>query len=205
MIDILNKYLVQQKSINIPGLGTLYLERVPAHTDIESGQISPPAYTLRFDKYFDAPDKAFFTYLASQKKIPDYEAIKLYNQFAQDIRSAIKFEEKAVWKEMGIFTKDDSGEVIFEPDSKLLQPFTPVTAEKVIHTDAPEQLAVPAQEETVAPLVAPAETAVQVKVQKDPWRMYALVMGIIGLIVLLYQLYRYGYTWEAFANRQPFK
>lgn len=205
MIDILNKYLIQQKSINIPGLGTLYLERVPAHTAIESKQIFPPAYTLRFDKYFDAPDKAFFTYLASQKKIPDYEAIKLYNQFAQDLRSAIKFEEKAVWKDLGTFTKDDSGEVVFQPDSNLLQPFAPVTAEKIMHTEIPDHPAVPAQEETAAPLAVPAETPVTVTAKKDHWQKYALLLGVIALLVLLYQLARYGYNWEAIANRQPFK
>lgn len=203
MIDILNKYLVQQKSINIPGLGTLYLERVPAHTDMESGQVFPPAYTLRFDKYFDAPDKAFFTYLASQKKIPDYEAIKLYNQFAQDIRSAIKFDEKAVWKDLGTFTKDDSGEVVFQPDSQLLQPFAPVTAEKIIGAEIHAQPAVSLYEEAAASLGT--ETPMPVMERKDHWRKYALLLGVIGLLILLYQLARYGFSWEAIANRQPFK
>src|SRR5437016_4501931 len=110
MIDILNKYLVQHKSLNIPGLGSIHIEKVPARTDFVNKQILPPFYTLWFDKHLDNPDKDFFNYLASQKNIPEHEAIRLYNQFAEDIRSKINLEEKVELRRIGIFSKNNSGE-----------------------------------------------------------------------------------------------
>ncbi|MES1223866.1 MAG: hypothetical protein ABUT20_50690, partial [Bacteroidota bacterium] len=97
MFEILNSYLFQHKSISIPGLGTIVMERLPANTDIGSKNFLPPLYHFRFDKYFDAPDKDFFSYLASEKNIPDYEAIKWYNEFSLELRNKIKVEEKVKW------------------------------------------------------------------------------------------------------------
>ena len=76
MNDILTSYLLQNKSISIPGLGSMYIERIPAQTDFVNKRILPPDYHFRFDKYFDAPDKDFFAYLAQQMNRGDYETIK---------------------------------------------------------------------------------------------------------------------------------
>lgn len=207
MIDILNKYLIQHNHINIPGLGTLYLERIPAIADVGTNKILPPYYTLRFDKYFDAPDKTFFTYLASQEKIPDYEAIKQYNQFAQDLRSQIKLEEKAEWKEMGTFRKDDSGDVVFEPVSDLLHPYEPVLVEPArIDTEipAPAEALATLPEEAISEIPVLPNTTRRVRYMvTGRWWVYALVLAAIGLIVLFYQVSRYGGFWEAIVNHQP--
>lgn len=206
MIDILNKYLVQHKNINIPGLGTLYLERLSAQADPVNKQILPPRYTVRFDKYFDAPDKAFFTYLASQRKVPDYEAIKLYNQFAQDIRSKIKAEEKALWKDMGFFSKDSSGDIIFEPVYESLQPFTPVTAaiiqRETVVEPAPETDAVASDTE---PVIVENELVAEPASGRNLWWVYAIILGVIGLAILFFQLYKYGFSWEMISNHQPLR
>ena len=114
MIDILNGYLIQHKSISIPGLGTIYLERLPAMNDFTNRQIHPPAFRFRFDKYFDAPDKDFFTFLAAQKEIPEYEAIKQYNEFAYELRNRIRHDDQFNWPEVGVLSKEVTGEIHFE-------------------------------------------------------------------------------------------
>ncbi|MBC7902831.1 MAG: hypothetical protein H7Y27_05385, partial [Gemmatimonadaceae bacterium] len=93
MFDILNKYLFQHKSISIPGLGSLVAETVPAVTDFANRQVMPVQLKFRFNKYFDAPDRDFFAYLSQQKNIPDFEAIKCYNEFAWELRNKIRTED----------------------------------------------------------------------------------------------------------------
>src|ERR1700722_13173939 len=109
MLQVLNAYLFQHRSISIPGLGTIYLETFPASVEVADRAILPPAYRFRFDKYFDAPDREFFAYLASQGKMLDYEAIKWYNEFSLDLRSRIRTQEEVLWEGVGILRKDDSG------------------------------------------------------------------------------------------------
>ncbi len=114
MNNVLVSYLLQHKSISIPGLGSMYIERIPAQTDFVNRRILPPDYHFRFDKYFDAPDKDFFTYLAKQQNIADYEAIKWYNEWAYELRSKIREGQIVEWAGIGTLKKDISGEIIFE-------------------------------------------------------------------------------------------
>ena len=114
MTETLVSYLLQHKSISIPGLGSMYIERIPAQTDFVNKRILPPDYHFRFDKYFDAPDKDFFTYLAQQHNIADYEAIKWYNEWAYELRNKIRDGQVIQWDGIGSLKKDASGEVIFE-------------------------------------------------------------------------------------------
>lgn len=136
MINILNSYLAQQRSISIPGLGSLYADTVPVVSDFVNHRLLPPQYKYRFDKYFDAPDKEFFLYLASKKNIADFEAIKWYNEFAYDLRANIRNNGSCEWPGIGVFSMESNGEIIFKPfvsDHALLPN---VNAERVIRHDA---------------------------------------------------------------------
>jgi hypothetical protein len=126
MIDILHRFLLQNRSISIPGLGTLHAERIPAQLSKDASQINPPGYSFRFDKYFDAPDKAFFVYLSGKQGVPEYESMRIYNQFAQDFRSAIMLEERAEWPGIGYFRKNLSGEVEFVQTRPVDTGYAPV-------------------------------------------------------------------------------
>ena len=114
MFAVLNAYLFQHRSISIPGLGTIYLDVLPADVDVADRTMLPPGYRFRFDKYFDAPDKEFFSYLAAQRNIFDYEAIKWYNEFSFELRNRIRNEDEVSWDGVGILRKDGSGNVLFE-------------------------------------------------------------------------------------------
>src|SRR5918993_3657070 len=126
MVTALNSYLVQHKSLSIPGLGTIYVERIPAQSDFINRQIIAPSYHYRFDRYFDAPDKDFFTYLAAQKEIADYEAIRWYNEWAYELRNKIRTQEEVKWDNVGILKTDITGEVIFEPQQNIISFLKPV-------------------------------------------------------------------------------
>ncbi len=136
MTDVLNSYLVQHRSINIPGLGTLYIEAVPARTDFVNKQLLPPFLSYRFDKYFDAPDKDFFEYVARHRQIPEHEAIRWYNEFSFNLRSELRNQEEAEWKGVGVFKKDAAGEIIFEENKLDNSIYEPVLAERVIRSNA---------------------------------------------------------------------
>jgi hypothetical protein len=140
MFEVLNSYLFQHKSISIPGLGTIFLERLPANTDVGNRNFLPSLYYFRFDKYLDAPDKDFFSFLAAEKNIPDYEAIKWYNEFSHDLRNRIKQEEKVKWDDVGFLKKDYAGNVVFESAPQNPEFLKPVQANMVIRKDAQHHL-----------------------------------------------------------------
>lgn len=198
MIEILNGYLIQHKSISIPGLGTIYLERLPAMNDFTNRQIHPPSYKFRFDKYFDAPDKDFFTFLANNKDIPEYEAIKQYNEFAYDLRNRIRHQEKFDWPSVGVLSQELSGEIHFEssdPDAYL----TPVTANRVIRQDAQHAILVGEKEMTSHDMTEMLSEGTFV--ERESWWIYALILFAIALVILFFHFIRSGQGLDAFGGQ----
>lgn len=204
MIEILNKYLIQHKSINIPGLGTIFLEHLPAVFDVVNKRILPPHYGFRFNKYYDTPDKEFFSFLAFEKGIPDFEAIQLYNQFAQDLRTAIKQEDKAEWSGVGVFTKNSSGDMIFESVNNPGPLYAPVPAIRVVRSKVAHAVLVGDQEKTTVEMTDLLKEEIIEKpvVKKITWWIYALIILIIALLFIIFHFYKNGFSLAAASNRQ---
>ena len=199
MIEILNSYLILHKSISIPGLGTIYVERVPANTDFVNRQILPPGYQFRFDKYFDAPDKEFFSYLANEKHVADFEAIRMYNEWAYDFRNRLKGEQPVDWKGVGVLHQDALGEIHFEPQKSDRNTLKPVPATRVVRTNAAHTMLVGDKETTT---LAMSEMLTEETSRKHRWWIYALVVALIAAAILIYRFTKDGFNPEATGNSQ---
>jgi hypothetical protein len=191
MFQVLNAYLFQHRSISIPGLGTIYLETLPATVDVAERTMLPPAYRFRFDKYFDAPDATFFSYLAVQKKILDYEAIKWYNEFSFELRNRIRSEDAVSWDGVGSLRKDGAGNVLFEPAASPVLFFQPTPAMRVTRQDAQHTMLVGDRERTSGEMNEwLLDDAARRK--RVSWWVIALVLGGICLAILGWYFYTHG-------------
>lgn len=198
-MDILNQYLFQHKRISIPGLGTLHMERIPARTDFANHQILPPAYAFRFDQYFDAPDKEFFAYLANHKHLPDYEAIRWYNEYSYDLRARIRNQEDAIWEGLGRFTVDDKGEIHFEANQKIAQRLKPIKVERILRADAQHQLLVGDNERSSSEMP---ELLADTHVERASWWTYAIIIAAVALSIIGYQYFRSNMRFSSLFNQQ---
>lgn len=198
-MDILNQYLFQHKRISIPGLGTLHMERIPAQTDFVNHQILPPAYAFRFDQYFDAPDKEFFAYLANHRHLPDYEAIRWYNEYSYDLRAKIRNQETATWEGLGRFVADDKGEIHFEADHALAPRVKPIRADRILRTDAKHQLLVGDSERSSGEMP---DLLSDTHVERESWWTYAIIIAAVALSILCFQLFRNGMQFSSLINQQ---
>lgn len=194
MFQVLNAYLFQHRSISIPGLGSIYLETHPASVDVAERTILPPVYQFRFDKYFDAPDREFFSFIATQRNILDFEAIKWYNEFSFELRNRIRTEDQVDWEGVGILKKDNSGNVIFESiaDNGLFMAPTP--ALRVNRQNAQHTLLVGDQEKTNFEMNEwlHEETSGN---KKFSWKLVALIIGLLAMVILGWHFYSNGWTW----------
>jgi len=202
MIEILNSYLFQHKSISIPGLGTIYMETIPASVDTATHNMLPPLYYFRFDKYVDAPDKQFFSYLAARKEIADYEAIRIYNEFSYALRESVDREEKVKWETVGEWKKNAEGNILFE--SALDNPafLRPVPARKVIHPDARHVLLVGDNERTSVEMNEWLNHEADATEGGRPWWIYALIVAIISVLLLLFHFSYNGWNINSVGNQQ---
>ncbi|HLI92963.1 MAG TPA: hypothetical protein VKU83_05120 [Puia sp.] len=193
MLQVLNAYLFQHRSISIPGLGTIYLETYPASADVADRTILPPAYRFRFDKYFDAPEREFFAYLAVQGKMLDFEAIKWYNEFSFDLRNRIRNEDEVPWEGVGVLKKDESGNILLESAAAPAFYSSPVPAMRVNRQDAVHTLLVGDRERTSGEMNEWLQEKV-VSRRRISWWVVALVLAVIGLAILAWHYYAYGWS-----------
>jgi hypothetical protein len=191
MFQVLNAYLFQHRSISIPGLGTIYLETQSANVDVADRTILPPLYLFRFDKYFDAPDREFFSFIAVQRNMLDFEAIKWYNEFSLDLRNRIRTEEQVEWEGVGVLRKN-GGEIAFESTSEPLF-MNPTPALRVNRQNAQHTLLVGDQERTNTEMN---EWLLDDEAGKPKrsWWIIALVLGAVVLALLGWHFYTNGWS-----------
>jgi len=200
MVAALYSYLLQHQSLSIPGMGTIFIERVPAQSDFVNKQLLPPSYHFRFDKYFDSPEKDFFTYLALQKNMADYEAIRWYNEWAYELRNKIRTDNPVALDKIGVLRKDLSGEILFEPERLLPAYHDAVAAQRVIRTHAKHTVLVGDREMSNEQAAEYLEEETQV--EKESWWIYAAVLVAISLVVLFFHFYKNGFGANAVGNQQ---
>ncbi|HTQ66681.1 MAG TPA: hypothetical protein VMI12_17940 [Puia sp.] len=201
MFNLLNSYLFQHKSISIPGMGTIYMEILPASVDTSTKNMLPPLYYFRFDKYFDAPGRQFFSFLAAQKNMEDFEALKWYNEFAFELRNQMNEKGKVKWEGVGELKKDEEGNIVFE--SSLGNPFflQPVPARKVIHPDAKHVLIVGDMERTSDEMSELLQTEPEEERRKS-WWIFALIIGIVAILAIVLHFSSHGWKLESTGNQK---
>jgi hypothetical protein len=200
MYAILNRYLFLNKSIPVPGLGTICMESLPASIDASTRSIMPPTYRFRFDKFFDSPDKDLFTYLSAQQNISDYEALRQYNDFAYSLRDRLNYFREAPWEGLGILKKDDMGEIHFE--SSILNPtfLQPVPAEKVVRANAKHMMLVGDRERSNREM---SDWFAEEPVHGNRlWWLVALLGGIASVLFILFHFSSHGWNVGSTGNQQ---
>jgi hypothetical protein len=198
--SILNKYLFLNKSIPVPGLGTICMESLPAVIDASTRSLLPPTYRFRFDKFSDSPDKELFTYLSTQQQISDYEALRQYNDFAFSLRDRLNYFREAPWEGLGVLRKDDSGEIHFE--SSVEQPpfLQAVPAEKVVRANAKHMLLVGDRERSNSEM---SDWFAEEPIHGNRlWWLAALIGGITAALIILAHFSTKGWNVGSTGNQQ---
>jgi len=190
MIPTLNSYLHQHKSLSIPGIGTIYIERTPARSDFTNKQILPPGFHYRFDRFYDTPDKQFFSFLARKKNVADYEAMQWYNDWAYETSARLKTDSIIFWDGVGAIKREDSGDVVFEPLAPIETFLLPVTATRIIRSDTTHTMIVGDKHLTNHQMSGYLSDNDKQPNQKTPWAIYALAVGLLLIIVFFLYLAR---------------
>lgn len=200
MTASLYHYLIRQHQLPIPGLGTLLIERTPARTDFVNKQILPPAYQYRFDQYFDAPDKDFFSYLALSNNISDFEAIRWFNEWAYELRNQLKTEQPVTISPIGQLIRESTGDIRFLPQHTFENLLQPVAAERVVNPQSVHTVKMGDKEWQSD------EAAAWLQEQQEdtryPWLRYALLLLAAGILVLAWHFYQHGTTMAATGLQQ---
>ncbi|CAN5584692.1 hypothetical protein BH11BAC3_BH11BAC3_34680 [soil metagenome] len=178
MYQIIAPTLFQSKICRLPGIGTLKMTTVPAHTDFVNGQITAPEETIEF--------------------LQEPFGEKIFNEFsaiAELLKKTLDENGIAFLKGIGTFTRgaDDNVEFIgVQIKPELTQN---VTFERVIRENAQHAILVGDQETTNVQMT---EFFTEKPTLKYNWKIAAMILGAVGVAALTYYLSKYGFN--AFGN-----
>ncbi|HEU4861542.1 MAG TPA: hypothetical protein VFT15_16970 [Chitinophagaceae bacterium] len=132
MQDSLYEFLIINKKLSLPGIGTISLKQNSSQLDFTNRQLNSPSFYFIFDHENDTPSKKLFDWLSSAKGVSEWDAIKSVNDFSFALKNRISQAGEANWNGVGVLKRDKTGKLKLDPHKIALQTEQPVHAEKVI-------------------------------------------------------------------------
>lgn len=195
----LYQYLIWNKQLQVPGIGTFLLERRPAESDFRNKKMNSPVYAIALQSTGTPSSKKFFSWLADALHISNHDAIIRFNDFAFDMKKQIAAGDIITWKGVGTLSKGLTNEIQFAPTVNEFVFEQPVTAEKVIREKAEHAVRVGEQERTSTEMTQllnqPAE-------KRSNWWAYALVAGLLATMFIGWYFSEHGLSVSSTANGQ---
>ncbi|HRP56582.1 hypothetical protein [Agriterribacter sp.] len=207
MFHILHQYLIQHKSLSLPGLGTIELQNIPAISNFSDHMIEPPMQKTIFDDMHDAPDKDLFQYIASRLQIEEWEAIKRVNDFSYELKNKLKEGDEIVWDKVGVLRSDLSGSVTLEAKTITYDFMEPVAAKRIIRVNANHTI-LRGDTEVSGSFIQhqlirdDAGVPVEAGTEQKKWWIWACALGGTALLLLFLHFYKTGFPPNSLHNTQ---
>lgn len=181
MHQLIASYLFQNKSCPLPGLGTLTIHVSGAKADFSNQQIAAPEPFIQFsDRETNA--SGLLNFIAPTTNSNASEVTEALGHFCDDLKKGISSDDKADLVGIGNFVADNNGNIVFEQSALPRAFLQPVFAERVIHPLAEHHILV-GDKETTNTLMT--ELLSENPGEKDRWWIWAIVLGVVGLLLLL--------------------
>lgn len=199
MLNVLYKYLIQCRSLALPGLGTLELQKIPAISNFSDHVILPPSYKIILDDSKDTPSKNLFQYISTQTGLNEWEAIKQLNDFSFDIKSSLKQGENFMWNKVGVFSMQENGIAVLDSPSIEYDFAEPVPAIRVIRNNVNHTI-LRGDVEVSESFFKQDETETIVIDRNRKWWLWASILAAIALLIIFSYLYNNNFEFNEFFN-----
>ena len=202
MQNTLYEFLVVNKKLSLPGIGTIGLRQNPSQLDFTNRQFSPPSFYFIIESKEDNPSKKLFEWLSSSYGISEWDAVKSLNDFSFSIRNKLSEAGEMNWDGVGIFRRDETGNLQLNPPAITLQSQQPVHAEKVIREKFEHTVLVGEQEKSSVEMV---EYFAEETPKKNYTWIIAIVLTVLAVMFIGWYFSEKGFTPSAAGNKSNIK
>lgn len=208
MFHILHQYLIQHKSLSLPGLGTLELQNIPAISNLSDHTIEPPMQKIIFDDMNDAPNKDLFQYVAARLQVEEWEAIKKVNDFSYELKNQLKQGGEILWEKVGVLQAELNGNIKLDAKTITYSFMVPAPARRIIRTNANHTILRGDTEVSESFIhhqreaTSEANTFDHVSSSSKKWWIWACALAGAALLLLLLHFSKHGFTLNALHNTQ---
>ncbi len=115
----ISELLYDHDAVVLPGFGEFFTKYTPARFIPDEGKVESPKKTIAFNADKTEGDDPLVDYLC-QKQGLDSGQVKAYLlNFVSEIKQIIDSGKKVELEKVGLFSKDESGQMLFEPDQTV--------------------------------------------------------------------------------------
>lgn len=187
MFQLLYKYLILNKKAIVPGLGVFFIERKPAKLDFANKVFLAPASQINFKAQTSVDDNRMYTFISQVRKIDELEAAGHYNNFANKLKENLEKNSSVELPGIGVLSQNAEGQLFFKATVQLNDYFPPANADRVLKENTEHPILVGDSNRTNKQmkerLVDEPEMSSHAK---DPWWIFAIALGIIGIAAIVY-------------------
>lgn len=147
MQDLLYSYLIQNGSLGLPGIGTIFIKRISAQGDFVNQRMMPPSAIVQLDPSAQPIRSDLFNYIARKEQLDQVEAIRMLNEFSFNLRGQLKGGTYE-WKGIGVFAEAPDGTCMLSSSPMHFDFLQPVNVERVVHRHSEHYIKVGDKEKT---------------------------------------------------------
>ena len=202
MQNTLYEFLVVNKKLSLPGIGTISLRQNPSQLDFTNRRFDPPSFYFTIESNDDKPSKRFFEWLSSSYGISEWDAVKSLNDFSFSLKHKLSEAGEMNWNGVGIFRRDETGNLKIERPATALQSQQPVYAEKVIREKFEHTVLVGEQEKTSVEMT---EYFAEETPRKNYTWIIAVVLTVLAVMFIGWYFSEKGFTPSSAGNKSVIK
>ena len=202
MQDTLYEFLLLNKKVSLPGIGTIALCQTPAQHDLPNKQFIAPASFFTIDSRNDKPSKKLFDWLSSSLGITEWEAIKSINDFSFGLKKKLSENGEVSWENVGTIRRDNNGDLKLDQQNISLQSEQPVIAEKVIRVKAEHTVLVGEKEKTSVEME---EYFAGSPAKKNYTWLIAVILTVLAVMFIGWYFSEKGFSTSSAGNQSVIK
>jgi hypothetical protein len=187
MYELLYKYLILNQKLGLPGVGSFYIESIPAKMDIVAGTLTAPKKVVNFNKESTTVDRAFYDYLISELNLNETEVIQKLNGFGQQVKQAAQ-QNGISLPGIGMLKIAYQGDLTFYPETKYgnLLPIINLNASLASGSNPAAVVDSVETKIIIQNTTSPEKVELRLQSKEDYWWVYAIALALVGLGALLF-------------------
>lgn len=187
MYEILYKYLILNNKISLPGIGSFFIESVPAKMNIVTNSLIAPARLVSFTAEVDSIPNRFYEYLSREMQLNEIEAATKFNQFSNELKGSA-LNGGVTLPGLGKLQKNTEGTLFFmeEEKSDILWPEIKINNTTDINTNLIDVYNSGETKIITQEGIAPVEEKITREEDEDYWWVWAIILALCGIGALLY-------------------
>jgi nucleoid DNA-binding protein len=202
MQALITSYLIQKKECNLPLLGHFRIKTKSADFEKANKQIFPPTDEILYSEFAANLSGDLITYISNLQNITGYEAERKINNWCHYAKEKLDSGEKIIFNSLGSLQKDAVGNIFFQR-KKGTSFYEPVSAERIIHKNVEHSVLVGDTETTSG--VMNEFFREELIEKKAWWKVWAIVLLTISLLVLVFYFYTHEFSETGIGNQGSFR